>query len=171
MKKPLFTSKIKTILVAAVALAILTTVAVAVSGGTAPGQNVVGTLLSPLRAGVTAIDRAALRVYDYIFSYESLQAEKNALEQQILAMRMDVRTAQEYQRENQRLKQLLKLSDAHEDYAFVDGYIISWDASTWRSSFTIAKGENAGLAVACAPSPKTARWWGFSPRWAATGPR
>ena len=38
MKKPLFTSKIKTILVAAVALAILTTVAVAVSGGTAPGQ-------------------------------------------------------------------------------------------------------------------------------------
>ena len=140
MKKPLFTSKIKTILVAAVALAILTTVAVAVSGGTAPGQNVVGTLLSPLRAGVAAIDRAALRVYDYIFSYESLQAEKNALEQQILAMQEDVRTAQEYQRENQRLKQLLKLSDAHEDYAFVDGYIISWDASTWRSSFTIAVG-------------------------------
>ena len=62
-------------------------------------------------------------------------------------MQEDVRTAQEYQRENQRLKQLLKLSDAHEDYAFVDGYIISWDASTWRSSFTIAKGENAGLAV------------------------
>ena len=38
MKKPLFTSKIKTILVAAVALAILTTVAVAVSGGTARGR-------------------------------------------------------------------------------------------------------------------------------------
>ena len=147
MKKPLFTSKIKTILVAAVALAILTTVAVAVSGGTAPGQNVVGTLLSPLRAGVAAIDRAARSVCDHIFSYESLQAEKNALEQEILAMQEDVRTAQEYQRENQRLKQLLKLSDAHEDYAFVDGYIISWDASTWRSSFTIAKGENAGLAV------------------------
>ena len=48
MKKPLFTSKIKTILVAAVALAILTTVAVAVSGGTARGHHVVGTLLSPL---------------------------------------------------------------------------------------------------------------------------
>ena len=137
MKKPLFTSKINPIFVAAVALAILTTVAVAVSGGMAPGQNVVGTLLSPLRAGITAIDHAALRVYNYIYGYESLLAEKNALEQEVLAMQEDVRTAQEYQRENQR---------AHDDYSFVDAYIISWDASTWRSSFTIGKGENAGLA-------------------------
>lgn len=145
MKKHLFTSKIKTILVVAVALAVLTTVAVAVSGGMAPGQNVVNTLLSPLRSGVAAIDRQALRLYNYIFSYESLQAEKDALEQQILEMQEDVRTAQEYQRENQRLKQLLELKEVHDDYSFVDAYIIAWDASTWRSSFTIGKGENAGL--------------------------
>ena len=167
MKKPLFTSKIKTILVAAVALAILTTVAVAVSGGTAPGQNVVGTLLSPLRAGVAAIDRAALRVYDYIFSYESLQAEKNALEQEILAMQEDVRTAQEYQRENQRLKQLLKLSDAHEDYAFASPGTPPPGAAPSPSP----RVKTRGSPWACAPSPRTARWWGFSPRWAATGPR
>ena len=147
MKKHLFTSKIKTILVAAVALAILTTVAVAVSGGMAPGQNGVGALLSPLRAGVAAIDRQALRLYNYIFSYESLQAEKEALEEQILEMQEDVRTAQEYQRENQRLKQLLELKEVHDDYTFVDAYIISWDSSSWRSSFTIGKGENAGLAA------------------------
>ena len=146
MKKPLFTSKIKTIFVAAVALAILTTVAVAVSGGMAPGQNVVGTLLSPLRAGITAIDHAALRVYNYIYGYESLLAEKNALEQEVLAMQEDVRTAQEYQRENQRLRQVLALSGAHGDYSFVGAYIISWGASTWRRSFTIGKGGNAGLA-------------------------
>lgn len=145
MKKHLFTSKIKTILVVAVALAILTTVAVAVSGGMVPGQNVVGTVLSPIRAGLAAIDRQALRVYNYIFSYETLRAEKEALERQILEMQEEVRLAQEYERENARLKQLLDLSEVHEDYRFVDAYIISWDASTWRSSFTIGKGENAGL--------------------------
>ena len=145
MKKHLFTSKIKTILVVAVALAILTTVAVAVSGGMVPGQNVVGTVLSPIRAGLAAIDRQALRVYNYIFSYETLRAEKEALEQQILEMQEEVRLAQEYERENARLKQLLNLSEVHEDYQFEDAYIISWDASTWRSSFTIGKGENAGL--------------------------
>ena len=125
MKKHLFTSKIKTILVVAVALAILTTVAVAVSGGMVPGQNVVGTVLSPIRAGLAAIDRQALRVYNYIFSYETLRAEKEALEQQILEMQEEVRLAQEYERENARLKQLLDLSEVHEDYQFEDAYIIS----------------------------------------------
>ena len=66
MKKKLLTSKIKTLLIAAVALAIVTTVVVAISGGTTVGENLVGTLLQPLRSGVAAIDRQALRIYNYI---------------------------------------------------------------------------------------------------------
>lgn len=50
MKKNLFTSKIKTILIAAVVLAIVVTVSVAVSGGTTAGESVVGTILSPSAA-------------------------------------------------------------------------------------------------------------------------
>ena len=75
MKKKLFTSKIKTLLVAAVALAIVTTVIAAVAGGTTLGENVVGTLLQPLRSGVAAIDRQATRIYNYIFSYEALEGD------------------------------------------------------------------------------------------------
>lgn len=147
MKKKLLTSKIKTILILAVALAIVTTVVAAVAGGVTAGENIVGTLLTPIRSGVAAIDRQALRLYNYMFSYEALAAENAALKQQILDMQEDVRTAQEYQRENQRLKQLLALSDEHEDYVFESAYIISWDASNWRSAFTIAKGSNSGLEV------------------------
>lgn len=147
MKKKLLTSKIKTILILAVALAIVTTVAAAVAGGATAGENIVGTLLTPIRSGVAAIDRQALRLYNYMFSYETLAAENAALKQQILDMQEDVRTAQEYQRENQRLKQLLELSDEHEDYVFESAYIISWDASNWRSAFTIGKGSNSGLEV------------------------
>lgn len=145
MKKKLFTSKIKTLLVAAVALAIVTTVIAAVAGGTTLGENVVGTLLQPLRSGMAAIDRQATRIYNYIFSYEALEAENAALKEQILQMQADVRTAQELQRENLRYQQLLKLADQHEDYRFEPAYIISWNASSWRSSFTIGKGSNHGL--------------------------
>ena len=145
MKKKLFTSKIKTLLIAAVAIAIVTTVAVAVSGGTTFPENLVGTLLQPVRSGVASIDRQAVRFYNYIFSYESLEAENDALKREILDMQEDVRTAQELQRENLRLRQLLKLSDEHEDYTFVDAYIISWGASSYRSAFTIGKGSNHGL--------------------------
>ena len=57
MKRKLFTSKIKTILILAVALAIVTTVVVAVAAGTTPGRGVVGSILTPLRSAVAAVDR------------------------------------------------------------------------------------------------------------------
>ena len=119
MKKKLFTSKIKTLLIAAVAIAIVTTVAVAVSGGMTFPENLVGTLLPPVRSGVASIDRQAVRFYNYIFSYESLEAENDALKREILDMQEDVRTAQELQRENLRLRQLLKLSDEGQKLAAI----------------------------------------------------
>ncbi len=150
MKKKLFTSKIKTLLIVAVALAIITTVAVAVSGGTTLPENALGTVLQPLRSGVAAIDRGALRLYNYIFSYESLQAENEALKAQIAQMDEDVRAAQELQRENLRYRQLLEIKEAHEDYRFTPAYLIAWDASSWRSAFTIGKGTNHGIQIGMA---------------------
>lgn len=147
MKKKLFTSKIKTILVVAVTLAILATVIVAISGGTTAGENVMSSILQPFRSASAALDRQALKIYNYMFSYEKLEAENAALKAQILEMEEDVRTAQELQRENDRYEQLLGLSDQHEDYVFEPAYIISWDASSWRSAFTIGKGTNKGLEV------------------------
>ena len=146
MKKKLFTSKVKTLLIVAVALAIITTVVVAVAGTTTFSENVVGTVLQPLRSGVAAIDRQALRLYNYIFSYESLVAENAALKAQIAEMDEDVRAAQELQRENLRYRQLLEIKEEHEDYRFEPAYLIAWDSSTWRSSFTIGKGTSSGLA-------------------------
>ena len=150
MKKKLFTSKINTLLIVAVALAIITTVAAAVSGGTTLPENVVGSVLQPLRSGVAAIDRHALRLYNYIFSYESLQAENEALKAQIAQMDEDVRAAQELQRENLRYRQLLEIKEAHEDYQFTPAYLIAWDSSSWRSAFTIGKGTNHGIEIGMA---------------------
>lgn len=150
MKKKLFTSKVKTLLIVAVALAIITTVVVAIAGTTTVSENVVGTVLQPLRSGVAAIDRQALRLYNYIFSYESLQAENAALKAQIAEMDEDIRAAQELQRENLRYRQLLEIKEEHEDYQFEPAYLIAWDSSTWRSSFTIGKGTNHGVQVGMA---------------------
>ena len=135
----------KTVLVIALILALVTGVAMAISTGTGFAENVVGAVLSPFRAGFAAIDRQALRYYDYIFSYEALQSENNALKREVLAMQEDVRNAEDLQRENERLKTLLKLAEEHEDYQFVSSYIISWDSSNYKSAFTVGKGTNYGL--------------------------
>ena len=75
----------------------------------------------------------------------ALKAENAELQKKILAMEEDVRTAEQYQRENEQLKTLLGLSEEHEDYSFVSAYIISWDSSDYKSAFTIGKGTNSGL--------------------------
>ena len=145
MKKKLLSSKVKTILILAVILAILTAVVTAVVSGTPFFTNAVNTILSPIRSGVAAIDRKAEQYYNYLFSYEALQAKNAELEQRILSMEEDIRSAETYQRENERLKMLLNLKDEHEDYELVSAYIISWNASNYRSTFTIGKGSGSGL--------------------------
>ena len=135
----------KTILAAALVVAIIAGVAMMVTSGTGFGENVVGAILSPFRAAFAAIDRQATRYYDYVFSFESLQAENAALKKELLAVQEDIRNAEELQRENERLHTLLSLSEEHEDYKFVSSYIISWDSSDYKSAFTIGKGTNYGL--------------------------
>jgi len=147
MKKKLMTTKIKVLLIAAVILAVVTTVIMAFSGGTTAGENVISTILQPFRSGVAAIDRQALRMYNYMFSYDALEAENSALQKQILTMEEDIRTAQGLARENDRLRQLLELKEENPEYKMESAYIISWDSSNWRSSFTIGKGTNKGLEV------------------------
>jgi len=145
LKKRFWSPKVKAIVIIAVVLAVLTMVAAAVSSGTPFGENLVGTLLSPFRAGVAAIDRQAERYYNYLFSYESLQAENAELQKKVLSMEEDVRTAETYQRENERLRTLLKLTEEHDDYVLVSAYITSWNSSEYKSAFTIGKGRNSGL--------------------------
>ena len=145
MKKKFWTGRLKTILIIALVVAICAAVTLAISTGTSALENVVGTILSPIRAGVASIDRLAERYYNYMFRYESLAAENAEMEKQILAMQADVRDAEQLQRENEWLKALLQLSNEHEDYQFLTAYIISWDSSDYKSAFTIGKGTNAGL--------------------------
>ena len=142
MKKKLLSSKVKTILILAVILAILAAVVTAVVSGTPFFTNAVNTILSPIRSGVAAIDRKAEQYYNYLFSYEALQAKNAELEQRILSMAEDVRSAETYQRENERLKMLLNLKDEHEDYELVSAHM---PASNYRSTFTIGKGSGSGL--------------------------
>lgn len=145
MKKKFWSARLKTILIIALIAAIVLGVVAAVTAGTTFGQNLVGTILSPFRAGIAAIDRQAERYYNYLFSYEALQAENRELQKQVLDMQEAVRTAEAYQRENEHLRGLLGLSEEHEDYKFVSAYIISWESSDYTSAFTIGKGTNSGL--------------------------
>ena len=145
MKKNFWSGRMKTILIAALVVAILAAVVLGLSSGASFFENVTGSILSPVRSAVAAIDRQFEKYYNYLFQYAKLEADNAALQSQVLSMEEDIRTVEELQRENERYKALLQLSESHEDYSYVASYITSWDASDYKSAFTIGKGTNYGL--------------------------
>lgn len=140
-----FTGKVKIILI----LALLITAGLAVANnllGMTVGDMVVQGVLTPLRTGASALTDQAEQIYDYIFKYEALAAENAALREELSQIREDSRDAASIKRENDRLRELLKLTQEHTDYKLVDAYIITRDSEDWSYSFTINRGSTSGIA-------------------------
>ena len=142
--KHLFTSRVRAVLVAAVLIAVVLAVAGSLIGLSFP-QKVVQGVLSPFRAGASKLMDGAEQLYDYIFKYESLQAENDALKEQLAAIEDEARDAYATKQENERLKAALGLKEAHEDYELVDAYIISTSSNDWSNTFVINRGSNVGI--------------------------
>ena len=137
-------ARVKVILAVALILAVVTAITSALFGVTW-AERAVQTVLTPIRSGFSALTRQIERYYDYIFGYEALEAKNEYLQQRINEIENSERNAAALERENERLRELLELSKQNEDYQFCDAYVISWDSSSWKSTFTIGKGTNAGL--------------------------
>ena len=141
-----FSTRIRVVLL----LSLLLTGALAVISGLT-GKNipsmVVQTVLTPLRAGANALTNQAEQMYNYMFRYEALQAENEALKSQIAQMEEDNRQADSIQRENDRLRDLLELKKNNPDFELVDGYIIARSSTDWTSAFTVDCGSSQGIEV------------------------
>lgn len=143
--KHFFTGKIKVMLVIALVLAGGLAIVCNLTDSNVPGQ-VVQTVLAPFRTGANALTTQAQQLYSYMFRYESLLAENERLKAELAALQEEAREADSISKENDRLRELLELYKAHEDYTFVDAYIISWDPTDFSSYFTIGRGSSSGIA-------------------------
>lgn len=134
------------IILICVLLAIAVAVSSALVRGTAAGKNITQSLLAPFESGLSALTRTAERFYNYVFQFESLEAENAYLKKRVATLEDEIRSIDTLQRENERLRALANLLKEHEDYDPVSAYIISWDSSNWRNTFTIGKGTNSGVS-------------------------
>ena len=134
------------IVLLAVALAIIVALSSALIRGHKAGKNVTQSLLAPFDSALSALTRTAERFYNYVFQFESLEAENAYLKKRVATLEDEIRSIDTLQRENERLRALANLLKEHEDYDPVSAYIISWDSSNWRNTFTIGKGTNSGVS-------------------------
>ena len=139
-----FTTKVKVIVIIAVILAVVIALITNLTGMSL-GDLAVKGILQPLRAGASKMTEKAEQIYSYIFRYEALAAENEALKEQISNMEAEARQYDFVSRENDRLRALLDLTEHNESYELVDAYIISWSSNDWSNPFTINMGTNAGI--------------------------
>ena len=141
-----FSNRVRLVLILALLLALVLAVTSSLTKKSVP-SILVQSVLTPLRSGANALTQQAEQMYNYMFRYEALLAENEALKAQIAEMREDDLLADAVSRENDRLRDLLELTTTNEDYVLVDGYIISRSSTDWTSDLTINKGTAHGIAV------------------------
>lgn len=142
--KHFFSTRIRVVLVGALLLAVVLTLIGSLTGLSLPDMVVQG-ILTPIRSGVSQLTDQAEKLYSYMFKFESIAAENEALKQQLAEIQDDARSASAIAKENERLRDLLNLQERDEDYAFVDGYIIAWSSNEWSNTITINRGSASGI--------------------------
>ena len=144
--KHFFSTRVRVVLVLAVLIAIALAVVGNLTNMSVPDMVVKG-VLTPIRTGASRLMDKAEQLYNYMFQYEALVAENETLKQQLAQMEDDARRADSVDRENDRLRELLQLTEANPSWELVDCYIISRSSQDWSSTFTINRGSNAGIEV------------------------
>ena len=141
-----FSPRVRAVLIVSLVIAVLLAVVGNLTGKNIPGM-VVQTMMAPLRTGAKVMTDQAEQIYDYIFRYQALQSENDRLKEALSQLQQNAREVDSLVRENERLRKLLELKAAHEDYDLVDGYIIARSSGDWVSTLTINRGTSAGIDV------------------------
>ena len=144
--KQIFSKRVRRVLIAAVLVTIVLSIAAGTLGFRLPDITV-QTVLQPLRSGAQALTRQAEGIYSYLFRYEALEEQVKMLEAENAQLREEVRAAAALTREVARLTAALGLKIQREDFVLLDAYIIGWDSGDWSEECTINKGSVAGVQL------------------------
>lgn len=119
----------------------------ALSGKAGILTNAIGSVQKSVQKAAGSLSEWLNGIYGYMYGYDQLKAENDALRAQLAEAREEARRGRDAVDENNRLRALLDYLEPHSDYETQATKITSWSASNWESSFTISKGEKHGIEL------------------------
>ena len=133
----------------AVVLALLV-VALSVAAGTSSGRagfltNAVGAVREPVRKAAASLSDWITGFAGYFGEYDALLQENAELRAELAGTLEQAQAYSDEADENARLRQALGLEQRGSEYTLESAKIVTWNASNWKSSFTISKGESSGI--------------------------
>lgn len=112
-----------------------------------PISNSLRVVMQPVETGIKNAVGLLEKLYGYLYTYDLLAEENEALKEENARLSELERDAQLAIEENTELRQQLELKERTLTYSAVNASVTSWTASNWSSSFAISKGSSDNIAV------------------------
>lgn len=109
--------------------------------------NAVRTVMMPMQKGVHTVAGKIGGVADFFNEMNGYKEENERLLAEITELKKQSRTTEQYQLENTRLKEILKLQNSLSEYTTVAANVISYMPNNWYDTIEIDKGTKDGLSV------------------------
>lgn len=138
----------KGLLIAVIVILAIVIMAVAslIAGGTNPVTNFLGTLFKPIQTFMSGLTGGIESYYGYMYDYDTLLAENAQLRLRIAEYEKAAREYVEAVEENERLKELLDVSEKRPDLKFAPARIMDRDTSNWSRTFTLDQGSSSDIS-------------------------
>ncbi len=136
------------LLIIAFLLSLLIAILSATTGGSFnPLATVIRTAITPVQTATASLVNWGQSVSDYVFRYDELMAQLDALQLENAQLEAEVREAQDANRENELFRELLNLTEKRSDFVLESARVSARKNSNWDDSFSISKGSTSGIEV------------------------
>ena len=136
------------ILIAAILLALVTTVVSMLLGGKAnPVANLVNFITTPVRNGISAVTNWAEERYSDAFELEQMKEQLEQALQRVAELEAKERQYEAALQENERLRDFAGLRPSSLSFDPESATVTERSTSNWNSTLTISKGSSMGIAV------------------------
>ena len=106
-----------------------------------PLSDLVNTVLSPVRSGISSVQEWVGSKKAHFGDYDALSEENRALKIRVAELEDELRQAETDREENRQLRTLLGLKQQHRDYDLEKARIISRSTNNWECSLTLNRGS------------------------------
>lgn len=110
-------------------------------------ENVAEVVFTPVQKLFTNIGGGISNFFGYFEKIDVLRDENAELRDEIADLKKELRASEADSRENEELRALLGVKEAHPEYSFVCAEIIARDPSNWFSMITVDKGKADGITL------------------------
>ena len=112
-----------------------------------PVSSILNAVGAPFRAISTAVTNWTEDLYDRSFRYDEALLENEQLKQQVAELERAAREGQSALAENERLRDLLGLSNQRPELAYLDAAVTERSSTNWGSDLTLNRGTSDGAAA------------------------